>query len=29
MSKEFQKHLFEMFSQERTPTNSKQMGTGL
>ncbi len=29
MSKEFQAHLFETFSQERTSTNSKQMGTGL
>ncbi len=29
MSKEFQKHLFETFSQERTSTNSKQLGTGL
>ncbi len=29
MSKEFQKHLFETFAQERTSTNSKQMGTGL
>ncbi len=29
MSREFQKHLFEAFSQERTSTNSKQMGTGL
>ncbi len=29
MSKEFQKHLFETFAQERTSTNSKQQGTGL
>ncbi len=29
MSKEFQKHLFETFSQERTSTDSKQLGTGL
>ncbi len=29
MSKEFQEHLFETFSQERTSTNSKQLGTGL
>ncbi len=29
MSKEFQAHLFETFSQERTSTNSKQLGTGL
>ncbi len=29
ISKEFQAHLFEAFSQERTSTNSKQMGTGL
>ncbi len=29
MSREFQKHLFETFSQERTSTNSKQLGTGL
>ncbi len=29
MSKEFQKHLFETFAQERTSTNSKQLGTGL
>ncbi len=29
MSKEFQTHLFETFSQERTSTNSKQLGTGL
>ncbi len=29
MSKEFQTHLFETFSQERTSTNSKQFGTGL
>ncbi len=29
MSKEFQEHLFETFSQERTSTNSKLLGTGL
>ncbi len=29
MSKEFQKHLFETFSQEMTSTNSKLLGTGL
>ncbi len=29
MSKDFQKHLFETFSQERTSTNSKLLGTGL
>ncbi len=29
MSKEFQEHLFETFAQERTSTNSKQLGTGL
>ncbi len=29
MSKEFQAHLFETFSQERTSTNSKLLGTGL
>ncbi len=29
MSKEFQAHLFESFSQERTSTNSKLLGTGL
>ncbi len=29
MSREFQEHLFETFSQERTSTNSKQLGTGL
>ncbi len=29
MSREFQEHLFEAFSQERTSTNSKQLGTGL
>ncbi len=29
MSREFQKHLFETFSQERTSTNSKLLGTGL
>ncbi len=29
MSREFQKHIFETFSQERSSTNSKQHGTGL
>ncbi len=29
MSKDFQEHLFETFSQERTSTNSKLLGTGL
>ncbi len=29
MSKEFQEHLFETFAQERTSTNSGQIGTGL
>ncbi len=29
MSKAFQEHLFETFSQERTSTNSKLLGTGL
>ncbi len=29
MSREFQSHIFETFSQERTSTNSKQLGTGL
>ncbi len=29
MSKEFQTRIFETFSQERTSTNSKQLGTGL
>ncbi len=29
MSRDFQKHLFETFSQERTSTSSKQIGTGL
>ncbi len=29
MSKDFQEHLFETFSQERTSTNSKVLGTGL
>ncbi len=29
MSKEFQKHIFETFAQERSSTNSRQVGTGL
>ncbi len=29
MSREFQEHIFETFAQERSSTNSKQMGTGL
>ncbi len=29
MSKEFQSRIFDTFSQERTSTNSKQLGTGL
>ncbi len=29
MSREFKEHIFETFSQERTSTNSKQLGTGL